>query len=296
MLHLANARLRVDILDPQESGLNGVPRFCPAGFIWQVHHVTAGPLLAGPEWPNPTPDPFNGQGLPEAFRHRTREGSPLTWKGDEGLAVGTGVLKRSSTGETTLVSRCEWEIIPLHERALFKTTHEALGHRYELLRLVELQHSSLISVSSLANQGDSPITLQWFAHPFFTLTEGLIKAGLPDGTSLAENPGFALSDNCLTQKRRFHDVKDGHFDQLKLPAEKNLEARLSHPALNQIDFSTSFPPDECVIWGNANTFSIEPYLSITLAPGEVRQWQLRYDFGMSSGTSSPSFNSRTPAP
>jgi hypothetical protein len=139
------------------------------------------------------------------------------------------------------------------------------------------------------------LVLQWFAHPFFMLTEDLITADLPPKTSLADNPGFSLFGNRLTQKRRFRDEKDGHFDHLHLTAGKNLEARLSHPALNQIDFSTNFSPDECVIWGNSNTFSIEPYLSLTLAPGEIRQWQLRYDFGMSSGTSSPGFNARTSA-
>ncbi|MBP9912272.1 MAG: hypothetical protein KBF26_02575, partial [Opitutaceae bacterium] len=58
-----------------------------------------------------------------------------------------------------------------------------------------------------------------------------------------------------------------------------LHAALSHPQLAGIVFSTDFTPDLCPVWGNSNTWSIEPYIQSELAPGATRAWTLRYEFG-----------------
>jgi hypothetical protein len=34
-----------------------------------------------------------------------------------------------------------------------------------------------------------------------------------------------------------------------------------------------------VLWANGNTLSLEPFLALSLAPGESREWTLAYDFG-----------------
>src|SRR6187549_2174877 len=94
MLMLQNRELRINVLEPARDSARLGPRFCWGGYIWQVHDAVAGPIFTGPEWPESAPSPFNGQGLPESFRHRTLEGRPLTWRGDEGVAVGAGTLRR----------------------------------------------------------------------------------------------------------------------------------------------------------------------------------------------------------
>jgi hypothetical protein len=33
------------------------------------------------------------------------------------------------------------------------------------------------------------------------------------------------------------------------------------------------------VWGNSNTWSIEPYITSELAAGATRTWTLRYEFG-----------------
>ena len=66
MLQLKNADLSVAILDPANPAdqKHLGTRYCWGGYIWQVTDATAGPLLAGAEWPVKNPIPFNGQGLP----------------------------------------------------------------------------------------------------------------------------------------------------------------------------------------------------------------------------------------
>ncbi len=291
MLHLSHGGMRVDLLDPEADAARLGPRFCWGGFIWQVHDENAGPLLSGPEFPVENPKPFNGQGLPESFRHRTLEGRPLTWRGEEGVALGAGAL----TGNPAVVTApCRWQIEPERDRVVFRTAQSAAGFNYALVRTVELAGRELHSCTRLENTGATALNLEWFAHPFFPLRGGVIAAKLPAGTALAPNPGFTLDGRTLGQVRRFMHAEDGHMDRLALPAGEPLRVRLAHPAITHVDFETSFAPSACIVWGNDRTFSIEPYLALDLAPGASRTWSLRYRFGASSGISAPLTNSRSP--
>jgi hypothetical protein len=279
VLTLANRHLCLDVLDPVADRARLGPRFCWGGFIWQVHDAAAGPLLTGPEWPSPSPVPFNGQGLPESFRHRTRDGRPLTWQGDRGVALGAGELAADAAGDVTVSAPCVWRIDPAGDSLTFTTRHTVAGFAYEISRRLELAERTLRSVTFLANRSDRRLTLEWFAHPFFALRDGLARTDLPAGTALAANPAFALEGRTLVQRRRFADIRDGHMVFLRLPLGAPLAARLEHPSLTHVDFATDFAPAECPVWGNSVTFSIEPYLALDLAPGEVRTWSLLYRFG-----------------
>src|SRR5262249_35175318 len=137
MLVLQNGALRVDVLDPAADAARQGPRFCWGGYVWQVHDVTAGALLSGPEWPKEKPSAFNGQGLPESFRHRTLAGKSLTWHGDTGVALGAGDLFVESDGRTVAIGTpCRWQVTRLANRLVFVTRHEAAGFVYELIRVL----------------------------------------------------------------------------------------------------------------------------------------------------------------
>lgn len=281
MLHFANARLRLDLLDPvADRALLGT-RYCWGGYIWQVWDLEGPeplPLVRGPEWPAERPVPFNGQGLPESFRHRTLAGTPLTWRGEEGLGVGIGSLGLAADRSVLVAEPCRWEIEPGPDRLVFRTTHAAAGYACAVVRTLALAGRTLTSHTALSNLGPARLALEWFAHPFFALPATGADAALPAGTSIAENPGFALADGRLRERRRFAGQNDGHMDQVRLPAGEPLAASLPHPARGPVAFRTSFVPDRCVVWGNDRTFSLEPYLVLDLAPGETRTWSLHYAF------------------
>lgn len=259
------------------------PRFCAGGYVWQVATAEGTPLLSGPEGPAPSPDPFNGHGLPESFRDRARDGRPLTWHGDRGLAPGAGILSRDTTGAIVIAEPCAWTITGDHAHRRFTTAH-ALGEQaYALTQLIAVDERRLTSTTEFTNTGPAPLQLQWFAHPFFPLgPDGTLTATLPAGTRLPTNPGFTLDSAesaTLRFQRRFVGVDDGQFELLTLPPEHILECTLTHPALpGGVRFATSFVPSECPVWANGYTFSIEPYQVLDLAPGETRRWTLTYDF------------------
>lgn len=283
MLHLANAELSVDLLDPVADQAHLGPRFCWGGYIWQVNDFTNGPVLTGPEWPSVAPMPHNGQGLPESFRHSTTDGQPLLWDGNVGLAPGAGRLGRETGGDGILVTEpCVWQIELIPEKAVFRTVHTVGRWRYRLERTIELHGRQLRSISRLTNEGDVPLVLEWFAHPFFALqADGLQRVTLPEGTQLAENPGFVLTGRTVTLHRAFVGLHGGHLEHLGLPADRPFDATLAHPRLTEVRFATDFAPFKCVLWANGNTLSLEPFLALNLAPSESREWALTYDFGTS---------------
>ncbi|RXK56220.1 hypothetical protein ESB00_10205 [Oleiharenicola lentus] len=297
MLTLANAELTVDLLDPAAEHARLGPRFCWGGYIWQVHDSSVGTLLTGPEWPEVKPQPHNGQGLPESFRHSTTTGQPLLWDGSIGLAPGAGALGRDEQGAVIVTEPCVWQVEPEPTRTVFRTAQTVGRWSYALERSIELRGRQLLSRSQLTNRGTAPLALEWFAHPFFALqSDGLLRAKLAPDVSLEDNPGYLLCDGALTLHCAFVGVHDGHLVHLGLPANQPFAVTLSHPKLTAVRFATDFAPLKCVLWANGNTLSFEPFLALVLAPGESRTWTLTYDFGPpSSGTASPSTSSRTPS-
>jgi hypothetical protein len=280
MLSLHHETLRVDLLDPRVDVARLGPRFCWGGYVWQVHDAKLGPLLTGPEWPKPDPLPFNGQGLPESFRHRALDGRPLTWHGDQGVSLGAGELEVDAATKTVTVAKpCSWQIRPFANRVEFSTEHAAAGFHYRLQRDVELMGRELRSTSRLTNLASDRLTLEWFAHPFFALPDKMVRAEFPADTTIAENPGFLFEGRTLVQKRPFVRQDDGHMDRVKLPLNQPVVATVPTAKIGEVRFETSFVPAPCIIWGNDRTFSIEPYLPLDLAPAETREWSVRYFFG-----------------
>ncbi len=281
MLTLANASLRAEVLDPSvdtDRARLGT-RFCWGGYVWQVHDAVAGPLLTGPEWPVEHPLPFNGQGLPESFRHAVfGSGQPLILENRRGFIIGIGEVAPNPAGDLAVTTPCAWSLTASPEALEFCTAQAGHGHACQLTRRLALTGRTLTSATRLTNTGRRPLPLHWFAHPFFALTDRLLTCELPSAWGMAENVGYALdASNRLSFKRRFEHKDDGHFEKLHIGGP--LRCALSHPRLTKLIFSTDFVPDMCPVWGNSNTWSIEPYIQSELAPGATRTWTLRYEFG-----------------
>lgn len=283
MLTLAHDDLTLELLDPADA-LDRPrlgTRFCWGGYIWQLRDREAGPLLAGPEWPKPAPTPFNGQGLPESFRHAVLgTGEPLMLENRRGFIIGIGDVAPGADDKIAVSNPCPWSVTRGPGSIEFCTQQSGNGYACALTRHISLRGRTLVSATQLTNTGSRPIPLHWFAHPFFMLTDRQLTCGLPAGWGMNENPGYSLdSRNRLHFQRRFKDEFDGWFEPLVIGPGVPLRAVLSHPKLREVVFSTDFTPDFCPVWGNSNTWSIEPYIRAELPPGAARAWTLTYEFG-----------------
>lgn len=281
MLALHNSALSVALLDPADAAdrARQGTRYCWGGYIWQVTDAQAGPLFTGPQWPEPAPRPFNGQGLPESFRHAEfGTGRPLILENQRGFIIGIGDVAPDAHGELAVTSPCAWTITRSADSVEFCTSQAGNGYACQLTRRVTLQDRTVTSATSLANTGSRPLPLHWFAHPFFALTDRRLTCAIPASWGMKQNIGYSLDDaHRITFRRQFEHIDDGHFEQLLVGAGTPLRAELSHPKLRGLVFKSDFTPDSCPIWGNNNTWSIEPYIATDLAPGVSRAWTLRYE-------------------
>lgn len=282
MLTLKNSALDAALLDPADAVDRARlgTRYCWGGYVWQVTDPAAGPLLAGPEWPEAEPIPFNGQGLPESFRHaELGTNRPLILENGRGFIIGVGDVAPGADKELAVIEPCRWTVTRSDRALEFCTSQSGEGYACQLTRRISLEGRTLTSATALSNTGSRPLPLHWFAHPFFALKDRLLTCELPASWQMATNGGYELdASHRLSFKRKFRHKDDGHFEQLKIGRDTPLRAAVSHPVLTHVVLTTDFVPDMCPIWGNSNTWSIEPYLTTDLAPGAQRTWSLRYDF------------------
>ena len=283
MLSLSNSTLSVSLLDPDDSTdrLRQGTRYCWGGYIWQVTDAKIGPVFAGGQWPDPNPTPFNGQGLPESFRHAEfGTGVSVILEENRGFIIGIGDVAPDANGELAVTKPCDWTITSGPGSIEFCTSQSGNGYACQLTRRVSLVDRTLTSATSLSNTGSRVLPLHWFAHPFFALDDRKLTCSLPASWGMAENVGYALdAKHRVMFKRRFNDIHDGHFQQLIVGKGESLRSVVSHPKLSEIVLTTDFVPDSCPVWGNNNTWSIEPYIETTLAAGANRAWTLKYEIG-----------------
>lgn len=275
--------LTVRVLDPVTDQARLGSRYCTGGYIHQVIDSGAGPLFTGPQWDRELPDPFHGQGAPEAFA--LYPGADDAAIGALVGVVGVGAVRRTSA-ETPFQPRHNPEVVEFaawhvtrRAGAVAMTTEQAPGPwRYRLDRTVSVAGRTVRSETTLGNLGGPDLPFRWFAHPFFPTPDGerLFRANLP--LAVPGSPGFSRdADGWFCRKPAF-DWAAGCFADLAYdPAEgRPLDLVQRHPRVGEIAVRTDFVPTRFPIWGNDRTFSVEPYFGGILAPGQSASWAIWY--------------------
>jgi hypothetical protein len=268
MLTLVNDSLNVSVLHPVADRQHLWTRYCHGGYIYQVTDARHGPLLSGPEYPGPFV-PFNGQGIPDAFNL-----SPLIERGAASslaLLIGIGLCDLAAD---QVLEFCEWEIQSAPERLEFRTRQAFAGYGLELERTLILMGRTLRSSTRLVNIGQAPIPVVWFPHPFYPMppTEELCRLNIE--VSLPTNPGYVLAPNGWIHRAG----QPGHYQPLHHHARAPLTILQRHPVVGLVAGTCSYVPAFFPIWGNANTFSWEPFLERTVAARQTLDWWIDYDF------------------
>lgn len=274
MYTLGNTDLTVSVLDPLADQARFGTRYCTGGYIFQVDDARRGPLLSGANYPD-YPEgfiPYNGQGIPDAFNLSpladARQGGPLA------LIVGIGVCDLVAD---TVVEFCEWEVEQLPAGLNFRTEQAFQTFALRLERLIALHGRTVRSTTRLTNTGQPFIPLRWFPHPFYPQpdTDELCRFNVP--VSMPENPGYVQAASGFIARKNFPDGR-GYFQPLEMEAQTPLVVTQKHPVIGLAVGTCSYVPTWMPIWGNANTFSWEPYLERTVGPEQTVEWWIDYDF------------------
>jgi hypothetical protein len=242
-------------------------------------------LLAGPKYPDPEPDTFNGQGAPDMFMDTL--GGEEAAVGDLVGCIGVGLVRRTSPQEPFSVRQnpqveewLTWRVQQTGE-SITMSADGAFGEwAYALTREVSLTGKTITSRTRVQSTGRAELPIRWFPHPFFPPTRDGVQCKLSIGMTLPESPGFALDEEGWIRLRPEHNWRRGCYQALDYDASAtSLSVLQRHDRVGQIRMDVNYRPSYLPIWGNANTFSIEPYHSATLGQGEQDDWTVRYTFG-----------------
>ncbi len=273
MLSVKNDQLEVAVLDPVADQQRFGTRYSTGGYIFQIEDTQLGPLLSGPTYPDSF-NVFDGQGMPDAFNL-----SPLRERDnadDKALIIGIGLcdLEADEVDEF-----CTWHIEQT-DVAIRMRTEQTLGNFSLVLeREITLYGRTVRSAIRLANVGRQPIPLRWFPHPFFPqLTDGdeLCRFNFP--VRFPANDGFAMADSGFIARKNWPGWSPGYYQALDHEAATPLVIFQKHPKLGLVAATCSYIPTFFPIWGNANTFSWEPFLERSIAGGQELNWFIDYEF------------------
>ncbi|MDQ3248796.1 MAG: hypothetical protein M3Q45_06255, partial [Chloroflexota bacterium] len=255
------------------------------GYIYQVTDAAHGELLTGPQYPDPYPDVFDGQGAPDMFFDTL--GGATAAVGDEVGVIGVGRVRRTSSKQPfyvrdnpEVIEFLPWQVTRSADSITMQTEQVFADWAYRLIRRVTLRGRTVDSHTEIENLGQAILPVRWFAHPFFPLTPDQVYCRFSTSVSFPESPGYFLNEEgFICQKAEFDWNQTGCYqalDYAKTGDSMMIEQR--HPALGGVTTVTDFLPDFLPVWSNSRTFSFEPYLIKQLATGEGAAWRIAYQF------------------
>jgi hypothetical protein len=279
MYTLKSDALTVSVLDPVADRERLGTRYCTGGYIFAVADAEHGDLLSGPTYPDSF-NTFDGQGIPDAFNLDPLTGvsSPRTTGVQvptDGLALILGIGTVSLT-ENKVTAWCDWEIEAGAAIVQMKTHHSFRGYEVELQKTVRVAGRTVRAEVFVHNQG-RPLAFRWFPHPFYPQpdTDELVKFNIP--LRFPENEGYEMGTDGFI-RRKGKDWTVGYYQALDHDAAEKLVVIQKHPKLGLVTAMCSYVPDFFPIWGNARTFSWEPFFERSVAPGQSVTWWIDYDF------------------
>ena len=274
MHEINNDQLAVTLLDPNTDRERLGARYCAGGYIFQVTDAKLGALLSGPTYPNDY-NVFDGQGIPDAFNL-----SPLRSVGEasECLIPGVGVCDLAPNYTKNGVKTfSDWTVEIGASEARMTTQQAYREWSLSMTRVVTLMGRTIRSWIKLDNTGQAFIPVRWFPHPFYPHAgDELIKLNID--VNFGESAGYELRQNGWIARKNWPWAGGGHYLPLNHNATERLVIQQRHPLLGIVSATCSYVPDFFPIWGNANTFSWEPFFERMVAPGQSLEWFIDYDF------------------
>jgi hypothetical protein len=282
VLRLKGDGITVSVLEPGADDARLGSRYCSGGYVWQITDERHGELLAGPRYPAPDPPVFDGQGAPEVFEIAL--GQHETAVGGEVYVLGVGRVRRESPvrpfhvrDNPTVTERARWELEVGGSTLRAATRASFRAFDLELVRSLELAGRTLVSSTSVTNQGEPMLPLRWFAHPFFPWAgerccRFSLEHALPEGAALGED------DAGFVTRRPGFAWQSGHYIVPRVALGGELEVEQCHPKLGALRARCRFPLGGLALWGNERTFSFEPFFQTLLTSGQRAAWAIEYAF------------------
>ncbi len=217
--------------------------------------------------------------------------------GGEFLKIGVGGLVKPDDGAYTFTKNYEiknpgkWKVKKKKDRVDF--THkisDVNGYGYEYHKMVKLTRDKpeLVLEHSLKNTGSKTIETSTYNHNFFVIdgepTGPNIETTFPFETS-AEGKGFGT----IVEARGRQVVYNRELEEKENIITMSLEGFKNTPDDYRIHIKNTktgagvkidgdHPLEKIVFWACRTTSCPEPYIKLSVKPGETVRWNIRYMF------------------
>jgi hypothetical protein len=208
------------------------------------------------------------------------------------VEIGVGVLKRPDSAAYSpfryypIRDAGVWEVKRDNRQVRFRHTLAA----YVYTKTVSLTKGKpqLVIVHRLRNTGSRPIETEVFDHNFFVTDSQTVASGIglrftfPLEAEQARGLGdlAAIRGDSISILRPFgtresvYAVLHG-YGNTAADYDIRLEDRITGAAVR---IRADRPFSKLVYWGSVKTLCPEPYIHVSVAPGETFSWTLYYDF------------------
>jgi hypothetical protein len=212
------------------------------------------------------------------------------------VRIGIGALRKDKDakferfGRYTVVDAGKWNVAKKKDRIVFrqdlKDASSGYGYRYEkTVRMVPGKPEMWIE-HKLKNTGGKRIESSSYNHNFFVID------GSPTGPDLSVQFGFdAKAKSPLTPLAGMEGSRLSYKSELQKgqtvmseftgfgTAAKDYEFRVENRRSGAgVRITGDKPLEKVIFWSIPSVLSPEPYISMSIAPGETFSWAIRYEF------------------
>ena len=208
------------------------------------------------------------------------------------VEIGVGVLKRPDSAAYSpfryypIVDAGVWEVKCDKRQVQFR--HTLRGYVYTKTETLTKGKPQLVIVHRLRNTGSRPIETDVFDHNFFVTDSQTVAPGIglsfPFALSAEQARGLgdlaAIRGDSISILRAFgaresvYAVLHG-YGNTAADYDIRLENHITGAAVR---IRADRPFSKLVYWGSVKTLCPEPYIHVSVAPGETFTWTLYYDF------------------
>jgi hypothetical protein len=267
---IESKELTVELLDPEKDQSRMGARYCTAGYIFQIHHKTHGPLLSGPTYPESF-NWFDGQGIPDSF-HRAPLSDPQN--PNELVIPGVG---RCTTDAKKVLEFTRWERSTTSSGIQWTTQQKTSNHTIRISRTVFVEGRTVRSVTRFENLQTSIVPVSWYPHPFYPqpADDELCRFTIP--ISFRDTDYFSLGAD-----QSIHRVgwpwTGGAILAIEHDARDHVGIFQRHVKMGSVGAIFGYVPSYMMVYGNPNCFSVEPYFERALGPAQSAEWYVDYVF------------------
>lgn len=249
---------------------------------------------------NPAPyDPCYHDAIMGPVEEFTEIGFAGARPGESFLKIGVGALIKPDDEPYSFLRYYQisnpgsWEVIPLSDQVTFvHTLSDAAGYSYEYRKTVRLMadQSVMIIDHTLTNTGPRAIETSVYNHNFFMIDQEptgpnilttfpfeVRAEGLNFGTIAHAQNKSIVYERALTEGENVYcaDVLGFGASQKKYDI---LIQNLNSGA--EVRITGNQPLEKLVYWSCPTSSCPEPYVAISVPPGEVKTWGITYEFGV----------------